>query len=196
MRGLDDTDREIIRLLQADARRPYSEIADAVGLSGPAVSDRIDRLREIGLIRRFTVDLDRSLLAEGTPVLLSVRARPGAGERLQEALAAADAVEYVFRTVDDRIVSTATVPGGDASRLLSRTTGMDDIEEYTVRPLAGTDWSPRLSDGELAPDCVECGNTVTTEGETDRIDGELYHFCCPSCREKFNRQYERLREES
>ena len=47
MRGLDETDEEILDILLDDGRKPYSEIAEAVGLSAPAVSDRIDRLREI-----------------------------------------------------------------------------------------------------------------------------------------------------
>ncbi|MFC6725497.1 Lrp/AsnC family transcriptional regulator, partial [Halobium palmae] len=60
MRDLDDTDREILRLLLANARRPYSDIAEHVGLSAPAVSDRVERLQELGVVRGFTLDLDRS----------------------------------------------------------------------------------------------------------------------------------------
>jgi len=45
MRDLDDTDLEILSLLAEDARRPFSEIGERVGLSGPAVSDRVTRLR-------------------------------------------------------------------------------------------------------------------------------------------------------
>jgi DNA-binding Lrp family transcriptional regulator len=47
MRDLDETDLEILQLLLSDARRPYSDIAETVGLSAPAVSDRVSRLREI-----------------------------------------------------------------------------------------------------------------------------------------------------
>ena len=50
MHGLDDTDREILRLLLEDGRRPYREIASEVELSAPAVSDRVERLRELGLL--------------------------------------------------------------------------------------------------------------------------------------------------
>ena len=84
MRGLDDTDREILRILTENGRRSYSDIADAVGLSPPAVSDRVDRLQELGVIRRFTVDIDRDLLREGTAALVTVRASPGAGERVRD----------------------------------------------------------------------------------------------------------------
>ena len=50
MRDLDETDLEILQLLLSNARRPYSDIADVVGLSPPAVSDRVSRLQETGRI--------------------------------------------------------------------------------------------------------------------------------------------------
>jgi len=194
MRGLDDTDREILRLLAEDARRPYSEIAEAVDLSAPAVSDRVDRLQEIGLLCRFTVDLDRSLLREGVPVLVTLSARPGTGADLAEALSETETVESVFRTVDDRVVCTATVPEGDIEGGFADVITRDAVCEYDVRLLADREWTPRVGSAEFAPACVECGNTVTREGETERLDGEVYHFCCGSCRDAFVDQYERLQE--
>lgn len=194
MRGLDDTDRKILRLLLDDGRRSYSEIAEAVGLSAPAVSDRIDRLEDVGLIRRFTVSLDRSLLREGTPVLVTIQAAPGSGTDLQRELQANDAVEHVFRTADDTLVCTATVPDGDVETLFADGVPVDAVRSYDVQLLAETTWTPGLDGAELAPECVECGNTVTSEGEREEFDGEVYHFCCPSCLESFSDQYERLSE--
>lgn len=48
MRDLDETDRQILRLLLENGRRPFSGIAETVGLSPPAVSDRVDRLESLG----------------------------------------------------------------------------------------------------------------------------------------------------
>ncbi|WP_245180805.1 Lrp/AsnC family transcriptional regulator [Haloarcula amylovorans] len=67
MRDLDETDLEILQLLMSNARRPYSDIADIVGLSAPAVSDRVARLQEMGIINRFTLDVDGSQLRKGIP---------------------------------------------------------------------------------------------------------------------------------
>jgi len=194
MRGLDDTDREILRLLAEDARRPYSEITEAVDLSAPAVSDRVDRLREVGLIRRFTVDLDRSLLQDGVPVLVTVTAHPGTGADVCEGLGDVEAVESVFRTVDDRVVCTATVPEGDIQGALVDVLERDAVRDHDVRLLADRAWTPGFDTAELAPTCVECGNTVTREGETERLDDEVYHFCCGSCRDAFVERYGKLRE--
>jgi len=59
---LDEIDRQILAILEKDARRPTSEIARLVGLSGPTTAERIARMRDTGLIRGFTVKLDPSQL--------------------------------------------------------------------------------------------------------------------------------------
>jgi len=56
--ALDKIDRQILAILEEDARRPTSEIARAVGLSGPTTAERIARMRDTGLIRCFTIKLD------------------------------------------------------------------------------------------------------------------------------------------
>ncbi|MFB6297807.1 MAG: AsnC family transcriptional regulator [Salinirussus sp.] len=192
MRGLDDTDREILRLLMTDARRPFSEIADRVDLSAPAVSDRVDRLRDQGLIRRFTLDVDRGMLDAGSPVLITVEAEPGRGSDVADALAAADPVEHVFRTAGDRIVVTATT--GDLDRFVPETLAAAAVREYDISPLVETAWSPDVRGADLAPPCDECGNTVTAEGTTERVDGTTYHFCCENCRETFLDRYRRIED--
>ncbi len=192
MRGLDDTDREILRLLLADARQPYSEIAEEVDLSAPAVSDRVDRLRETGLVRRFTLDIDRELLDGGSRVLVTIEATPGRGPTVQRALAGVAEVEHVFRTADDRLVCIATVTDSDGA--VGEWVDLADVGDYDVRPLAEESWTPRLGGAELAPACEECGNTVTREGESATLDGEVHHFCCENCRDSFVDRYEQLRE--
>lgn len=51
MSKLDQKDIEILQLLQEDARRPYSEIANKVDLSPPTISDRVERLKEHGVVK-------------------------------------------------------------------------------------------------------------------------------------------------
>jgi Lrp/AsnC family leucine-responsive transcriptional regulator len=194
MRDLDDTDRTILGLLLDDARRSWRDIADAVDLSPPAVADRVERLEDIGVIRGFTVDVDRSKLREGAPVLVTVDVRPRAASAVADSLADADAVEHVFTTAEERVVFTATVPEGDVLSLLESAVAMEDVRDYEVSLLADRSWNPSVAEAELALTCDECGNTVTAEGETREIDGETYHFCCESCEASFVEMYEELRE--
>ena len=194
MRDLDETDRRILGLLLDDARRSWREIADAVDLSPPAVSDRVDRLEGLGVVRGFTADIDRTKLRAGTPVLVTVHAVPGTATPLAGELADADRVEHVFESADDEVVFSAVVEDGDPLPLLRRHGDLDDIQGYDVSVLRRRAWSPSVEGVELALTCDECGNTVTSEGETERIDGEQYHFCCGSCRDSFVEMYEDLRE--
>ncbi|MDJ0499071.1 MAG: Lrp/AsnC family transcriptional regulator [Acidimicrobiia bacterium] len=59
---IDETDKTILRLLQADGRVSNAEIARRVGLSAPATHARIRRLEEAGVIRRYATLLDRETI--------------------------------------------------------------------------------------------------------------------------------------
>ncbi|EMA38340.1 AsnC family transcriptional regulator [Halococcus hamelinensis] len=195
MRTLDETDSEILRLLTEDARRPYREIADAVGLSSPSVSDRVSRLGELGVIRRFTLDLDRSKLRGGTPVLVELSVRPDSVEAVRETLTHTDGVEHVFTAADPRVFFQSRLPDANVRAFLSDTfdgDGLDTITDYEVVVLTDADWTPQVGGTDLAITCAECGNEVGEEGETLRVDGDLYYLCCPSCLEQFEARYEQF----
>lgn len=109
----DETDLAILELLMSDARRPWSEIAEIVDLSPPAVSDRVARLQEMGVIRRFTLDVDRSQLREGVPVLLTLEVAADTVDAVRESLLETDAVEYVFTTAENDLLCYARVVDGN-----------------------------------------------------------------------------------
>src|SRR6218665_3860088 len=70
---LDDRDRKILDLMQANAELAVNEIADAVALSASACSRRIARLREDGYIARSVALLDRRKVGLPTTVFVIVR---------------------------------------------------------------------------------------------------------------------------
>ena len=55
--NIDETDEKIIRIMQADSRRAFVEIANEIGLSESAVRRRVKNLVENGVIKRFTIEL-------------------------------------------------------------------------------------------------------------------------------------------
>jgi len=73
--SLDATDRHILRILSADGRSSYQGIADEVGLSRPAIMERVKRLEESGYITGYGANLDRAKL--GYPVTAFVAVRYG-----------------------------------------------------------------------------------------------------------------------
>lgn len=70
---LDDIDRTILRALQANGRITNADLARQVNLSPPAVHARMRRLEDQGIIRRFTVVLDRESLGFEMLCLISIR---------------------------------------------------------------------------------------------------------------------------
>lgn len=71
--ALDHVSRRILQLLAADGRASYQAIADEIGLSRPAVMERVKRLEEAGFIRGYHARLDRGQC--GFPVTAFVAIR-------------------------------------------------------------------------------------------------------------------------
>lgn len=191
MRDLDETDMEILTLLGENARRPFSDIGEVVGLSGPAVSDRVTRLEEAGIINRFTVDVDRSQLHAGIPVFVQVTGTNDVDE-LKDRIGDADAVEHLFVTADGDIWFYARAQVQNVRRWLDGL--LDDDIDYTVTLMDDVEWRPSLNGAGFALTCAECDNTVDSEGRSARLDSQVYHFCCPSCQSRFEDRYNRLEE--
>ena len=55
---LDSSDRSILKILQKDGRASASYISDQIGLSIPAVSDRIKKMQDIGIIKGYEAIID------------------------------------------------------------------------------------------------------------------------------------------
>jgi Lrp/AsnC family leucine-responsive transcriptional regulator len=70
---LDQTDLEIVRLLQQDGRRTHEQISREIHLSRPAVHDRIRRLEAAGVIRGYRAEVDWEAL--GLPLTAFVWVR-------------------------------------------------------------------------------------------------------------------------
>jgi len=75
---LDDVNRRLLALLAEDPRLPVSALARRVGMSAPAVRERLARLEDSGVIRGYRIDIEPA--AVGVPVAAWVRVRPGPGQ--------------------------------------------------------------------------------------------------------------------
>jgi Lrp/AsnC family leucine-responsive transcriptional regulator len=90
---LDAVNLQIVRELQADPRVSMSELARRVRLSPPAVTERVDRLRETGVIAGWRLEVDPEVV--GLPITAYARARPGPGQLGRLAALAAQVAEVV-----------------------------------------------------------------------------------------------------
>jgi Lrp/AsnC family leucine-responsive transcriptional regulator len=72
--SIDVTNRSLLAELQADARLSLAELGRRVGLSSPAVAERLQRLEQAGVIRGYRAEVDPSAL--GYPLSAVIRIRP------------------------------------------------------------------------------------------------------------------------
>src|SRR5579859_5430855 len=69
---LDDMDRRLLRVLQADGRISNGELAERCSLSASACSDRVRRLRESGYITGFSAVLDPEKVGRALLIFVEV----------------------------------------------------------------------------------------------------------------------------
>jgi Lrp/AsnC family leucine-responsive transcriptional regulator len=89
MSAIDPISRRILQLLSADGRASYQALADEVGLSRPAVMERVKRLEEGGYITGYTARVDRARAGFPITAFVAVRypdAEMARAERAVEAL--------------------------------------------------------------------------------------------------------------
>ena len=70
---LDRIDRNIVRILQRDARIPHTELARKVGLSTTPCKERVRRLERDGVIQHYQAVLDPDALDRGLVVFVQIR---------------------------------------------------------------------------------------------------------------------------
>jgi Lrp/AsnC family leucine-responsive transcriptional regulator len=92
-KGIDGLDRRILTQLQIDARMSLAELGRRVGLSAPAVAERVQRLEETGVITAYRAEVDPRAL--GFPIAVMVRIRPAIRELARIAKIAEEIPEIV-----------------------------------------------------------------------------------------------------
>jgi Lrp/AsnC family leucine-responsive transcriptional regulator len=75
---LDDTNRRLLIELQQNARLSLAELGRRVGLSSPAIAERLQRLEQSGTIIGYCAELDPRAL--GLPLSAVIRIRPASGQ--------------------------------------------------------------------------------------------------------------------
>ena len=109
---LDETNRRLIVALQEDARLSLAELGRRVGLSAPAVAERLARLEQAGVIRGYHADIDPAALGRGLEITVLVELTHkdrATVEEFERRIATMDAVLECRRMfgIPDYIISVA-----------------------------------------------------------------------------------------
>jgi Lrp/AsnC family transcriptional regulator, leucine-responsive regulatory protein len=107
---LDATNLRLIEELQRDARQSLAGLGRAVGLSAPAVGERLQRLEEAGVIRGYHAEIDPGALGLTLSVVLRIRPAPREIHKVAElAQRTPEVTECVRVTGEDCFIMRAHV---------------------------------------------------------------------------------------
>ena len=122
---LDDTDRNIIQVLEKDARTSLRRIAEEVGVSLGTVSNRVKKLEEAGIIKEYRVILDADKVGWGLNVVIGLRIQKGRLIEIQEKIAR-----------DPRVYGVYDVTGDFDSMIIARARDRSDLDDLSKNVLS------------------------------------------------------------
>ena len=114
---LDQVDQQILALLEENARRTMSDVAERVALSTSAVKRRIDRMEDLGVITGYTVVVDHAKAGRPIQAFTEVRFAGTADmDEIRSTAARLAEVQAVFTTAGDPD-ALVWIQVGDVERL-------------------------------------------------------------------------------
>jgi Lrp/AsnC family leucine-responsive transcriptional regulator len=119
---LDDTNRRVLDELQQDARLSMAELGRRVGLSAPAVAERVQRLEQAGVITGYRAEIDPRAI--GYPIAAVVRVRPATRQLPKIPEIARDTPE---------VVECHRITGEDCFFVKLHLRSIEDLEEILDR---------------------------------------------------------------
>lgn len=117
---MDAIDRSIVDLLRRSARLSYAELARKVGLSAPAVHERVGKLEAAGVLRGYHADVEPHAIDLGVTAIIGMVAN--ASDQTLDDLRAMEEIESCY------------FMAGDESYLVKvRVASIDELEHVIVR---------------------------------------------------------------
>jgi Lrp/AsnC family leucine-responsive transcriptional regulator len=125
---VEETDRNILRLLATDGRMSFTDLGKATGLSTSAVHQRVKRLEQRGLIQGYGATVDHDQM--GLPLTAFVSIKP---------IDPSEPDDYPERLRDTRAIESCWSVAGDESYILKvRVATPAELEELlaSIRSVA------------------------------------------------------------
>jgi Lrp/AsnC family leucine-responsive transcriptional regulator len=116
---LDHTDMQILQLLKQNCKTPFRDIGEIVHLTGQAVSNRIARLEELGVIKGYSVVLDDKLLGKTLTAYATVFMKT-----------ADHGAFHAFVKQHEAVAEAARISGDGCYWLKVRVSGSDELAAF------------------------------------------------------------------
>ena len=119
---MDATDKQILALLERNARMSVKEIAASISLTPPAVSQRIRRLEQEGIIEGYTTVINLAGIGRSIRALISLSVPPASREEFLQLAQQQKAVLQCHHVTGEYsyILSVATHDMESLERLINR----------------------------------------------------------------------------
>jgi len=144
---LDETDRAILRLLQEDARMPFSEIAREIDMSSATVHDRVNKLESEGVIQGYHASIDPKAAGYGISAFVGIRVEQGGEWDTLERLREIDGVQEVHLTTGEwDIVMRVYATDADELRelMFSEVPETEGFDRSQTMVILGTDYESEV----------------------------------------------------
>ncbi len=192
---LDNLDVKILTQLQYNSRKSFQDIARQCLASVPTVNNRVNRLIELGIIRKFTIDIDNSKLNVPEAILI-VNAKPVAVKRIAEELMGLEEVKELYITSDSDTAIVARM-AGDMQHLLAvqdkiNLADVNNIHIASIKSASRKDTTVPLASSSITLTCAYCNKKVTGDAVRKKFDDKDYFFCCNTCKGEFEKKYTKL----
>lgn len=118
---LDDINRDLLDLLQLDGRMSYKELGERIGLTAPAIAERIRKLEEAGVITGYRAVVDYEAL--GFPILSIIRLKvPGRSRDVDDTIRSIPEVIEANRVTgsESHVIRACVRSTGHLEELLGR----------------------------------------------------------------------------
>jgi Lrp/AsnC family leucine-responsive transcriptional regulator len=119
---LDSVSLRILAELEANARLTLADLGRRIGMSPPAVAERVQRLERAGVIVGYRAEIDPRALGYGVAAVVRVRPAPGQLRRIPEVAAETSEVVECYR-----------ITGEDCFLMKLHLRRMEDLEEILDR---------------------------------------------------------------
>ena len=190
---LDTVDLAILRILQEDSRSPILDIAKVTGVSRPTVKARIERLKKAGIVKKFTIIVDRDAILEN--ILLIVRMKADDIEDVLMALREMEEVLEVYQVMGERnIACKAAVRNmGEVKALMERIGRLPvrDLEPSIVLRTYKEEYETKIGpEIGISMDCEYCGKRIHGDPVKFTLHNQEHYFCCNTCLKGYRRKME------
>jgi Lrp/AsnC family leucine-responsive transcriptional regulator len=146
---MDAVDRQLIQALRENGRASYAELGRLVGLSGPSVTDRINRLETAGVITGYRATVDAKSLGLDVTALIGIQLTDATDhEDVAARLRDLNEVEDCwFIAGDDSFMLKARASDVDAlESLIRRLSGTKGVSRTRTTVVLSTKWENRVTD--------------------------------------------------